>query len=130
MLISLSCAFENTPTNCSRAFGTGYGITPLTPCGGEFLFHVVLPAGGFQKLVNQVVAGLVGKTPHMISASVCALSRLVYEFTSQLEASLAQMMEVVLMLLRSKSREVVASVLGFAKVCVTSVGSRSLCLLS
>ena len=63
-----------------------------------------------------ILGGLVGASPHMISASVMALARLLYEFAPQLEAAAPQLLPVVLSLLRSKSREVIKSVLGFVKV--------------
>jgi hypothetical protein len=45
-----------------------------------------------------------------------ALARLVYEFPTQLRPLVPQLMTPVLSLLRSKSREVIKSVLGFVKV--------------
>ena len=72
--------------------------------------------GGLHTLFTMILGGLVGASPHMISASVMALARLLYEFAPQLQASTPQLLPVVLTLLRSKSREVVKSVLGFVKV--------------
>ncbi|CAD7700237.1 unnamed protein product [Ostreobium quekettii] len=69
------------------------------------------------QLVTQLLAGLAGTTPHMMSATTCALSRMVYEFSSDLELLVPQILELVLRLLQTKSREVVASVLGFVQVC-------------
>lgn len=63
-----------------------------------------------------ILGGLVGATPHMVSASVMAIARLLYEFAPLLEAAAPQLLPVVLSLLRSKSREIVKSVLGFVKV--------------
>ena len=81
--------------------------------------------GGLHTLFTMILGGLVGASPHMISASVMALARLLYEFVPQLEAAAPQLLPVVLSLLRSKSREVIKSVLGFVKVtavatCLTS----------
>jgi hypothetical protein len=45
-----------------------------------------------------------------------ALARLVYEFPSQLQPLVPQLLAPILSLLRSKSREVIKSVLGFVKV--------------
>jgi hypothetical protein len=73
-------------------------------------------SGGLRELFNMVLGGLVGTTPHMISASVMALARLLYEFAGDLEGVVPQLLPAVLMLLRSKAREVVKSVLGFLKV--------------
>ena len=56
----------------------------------------------------------------MMSASVMALARLLYEFVPQLQGTAPQLLPVVLSLLRSKSREVIKSVLGFVKVILQS----------
>lgn len=63
-----------------------------------------------------VLGGLVGATPHMISASVMALARLLYEFAPVLAGLVPDLLPAVLLLLRSKAREVIKSVLGFIKV--------------
>ncbi len=71
---------------------------------------------GLHSLFHIVLAGLVGATPHMVSASVMALARLVYEFGGALEGLAGELLPTVVMLMRTKSREVVKSVLGFIKV--------------
>jgi ribosomal RNA-processing protein 12 len=76
----------------------------------------VSASGGLHELFSMVLGGLVGTTPHMISASVMALARLLYEFAGALEGVVPQLLPAVLMLLRSKALEVVKSVLGFLKV--------------
>lgn len=53
---------------------------------------------------------------HQISASVMALARLLYEFAPSLAGLVPQLLPAVLLLLRSKAREVIKSVLGFVKV--------------
>ncbi|KAJ9506030.1 hypothetical protein QJQ45_002495 [Haematococcus lacustris] len=77
----------------------------------------LLPKGGLITLFTMVMAGLAGQTPHMISASIMALARLLYEFAPQLQPLVPQLLPPVLSLLRSRSREVVKAVLGFVKVC-------------
>ena len=72
--------------------------------------------GGLHMLFTMVLGGLVGATPHMVAASVMALARLMYEFAGQLEALAPHLLPVILSLLRSKSREIIKSVLGFLKV--------------
>ena len=62
-----------------------------------------------------VMGGLVATTPHMVSACVMALARLLFEFAGLLEQAAPQLLETVLMLLRSKSREIIKSVIGFCK---------------
>lgn len=73
-------------------------------------------SGGLMDFVTSVMAGLVGATPHMQSASVLALARLVFEFGGALGGTAVRLLPAVLLLLRSSSREVVKSVLGFIKV--------------
>eukprot|EP00270_Netrium_digitus_P018982 TRINITY_DN7337_c0_g6_i1.p1 TRINITY_DN7337_c0_g6~~TRINITY_DN7337_c0_g6_i1.p1 ORF type:complete len:536 (-),score=180.78 TRINITY_DN7337_c0_g6_i1:124-1560(-) len=68
-----------------------------------------------------VAGGLAGSTPHMVSASVQALARLLYEFSSQLLHTLPELLPTALVLMRSSSREIVASVLGFVKVVIARV---------
>jgi hypothetical protein len=72
--------------------------------------------GGLVTFFYMVLAGLAATTPHMQSATVQALARLVYEFGGELEAFLPELLPVVTSLARVKSREVVKSVLGFLKV--------------
>ena len=109
--------------------------------------------GGLALLFEMVLGGLVGTSPHMISASVMALARLLHQFANELggepqrlfhgshmrtrqaciprsthEVTAGMLRSVpaagvapallpaVLSLLRTKSREVVKSVLGFVKV--------------
>lgn len=74
--------------------------------------------GGLKSLVNIVLSGLVGVTPHMISGSVMALARLLFEFAPVLAGFVPDLLPAVLMLLRSKAREVIKSVLGFLRVCL------------
>lgn len=67
-------------------------------------------------------AGLAGSTPHMISASVTALSRALYEFKDALtEPAIAEIVQTMDLFLNSPTREVVRSVLGFIKICVISL---------
>ncbi|PSC74246.1 ARM repeat superfamily [Micractinium conductrix] len=72
--------------------------------------------GGLHELFSMVLGGLVGATPHMISASVMALARLLYEFAPVLAGLVPDLLPAVLLLLRTKAREVIKSVLGFIKV--------------
>eukprot|EP00124_Ichthyophonus_hoferi_P002367 Ihof_evm5s158 gene=Ihof_evmTU5s158 len=70
-----------------------------------------------QELFTMVMAGLGGQSPHMISASVNALGRLTYEFSADMTtAMMDDLMETCLLLMKSKSREILKAVLGFAKV--------------
>ena len=82
--------------------------------------------GGVCGFVNIVVGGLVGGTPHMQSATVMALARLLFEFPDELEETAPEILATVLTLLRGRSREIVKSVLGFVKVAVGKLGIEEL----
>lgn len=69
-------------------------------------------------------AGLAGSTPHMISASITALTRLLYEFHGRLqESTVTDLVQTMDLFLTSNNREIVRSVLGFVKVCIISLPS-------
>ncbi|CEL62196.1 Ribosomal RNA-processing protein 12 OS=Saccharomyces cerevisiae (strain ATCC 204508 / S288c) GN=RRP12 PE=1 SV=1 [Rhizoctonia solani AG-1 IB] len=75
-----------------------------------------------EEYVTMVAAGLVGATPHMISATITALSRLTFEFKDILSANmLAELITTVVVFVSSANREIVKSALGFAKVSVISL---------
>ena len=75
-----------------------------------------------EEYFTMVSAGLAGSTPHMISASITAISRLLYEFRSSLsEQTLADMVQTMDLFLTSNNREIVKSCLGFVKVCVIAL---------
>lgn len=77
-----------------------------------------------EEYLTMISAGLAGTTPHAISASVTACTRVLYEFRSSLsEATIISLVETMDLFLQSKSREIVRSVLGFVKVCVISLPS-------
>ncbi|KAH7320892.1 NUC173 domain-containing protein [Stachybotrys elegans] len=72
-----------------------------------------------EEFFTMVSAGLAGSTPHMISASITALSRLLHEFRSSLsEQTLSDLVQTMDLFLTSNNREIVKSCLGFVKVCV------------
>lgn len=71
---------------------------------------------------TMVSAGLAGSASHMVSASITALTRILYHFRATLEAdTLAELVETMDIFLTHKNREIVRSVLGFVKVCVISL---------
>ncbi|KAG6014377.1 hypothetical protein E4U54_005428 [Claviceps lovelessii] len=75
-----------------------------------------------EEYFTMVSAGLAGSTPHMISASITAISRLLYEFRSSLsEQTLSDLVQTMDLFLASNNREIVKSCLGFVKVCVISL---------
>lgn len=79
-------------------------------------------AATLDEYVTMISAGLAGSTPHMISASITALTRVLYQFKDDIGAALVgEMVSTLDLFLTSKNREVVRSVLGFVKVCVISL---------
>lgn len=75
-----------------------------------------------EEYFTMVSAGLAGSTPHMISASITALARLLYEFRTKLnEATVVDLVNTMDLFLTSANREIVRSCLGFVKVCILSL---------
>ncbi|KAI8624017.1 NUC173 domain-containing protein [Xylariaceae sp. FL1651] len=75
-----------------------------------------------EEFFTMVSAGLAGSTPHMISASITALTRILYEFRESLNPDvLNDLVQTMDLFLTSNNREIVKSVLGFVKVCVISL---------
>lgn len=75
-----------------------------------------------EEFFTMVSAGLVGSTPHMVSASIIALTRILYEFHSQLLVpTIEELVSTMDLFLTSANREVVRSVLGFVKVAIISL---------
>lgn len=72
-----------------------------------------------EEFFTMVSAGLAGSSPHMVAASVTALSRLLFEYHSKLpSAILSDLVQTIDLFLTSNNREIVRSVLGFVKVAV------------
>ena len=84
------------------------------------------PVDGVTSLVHLILGGLVGSTSQMVSATVMALARILFEFTPQMMPLIDELLPVVFMLLRSKSREVLKAVLGFLKIIVMKMDSDTL----
>jgi len=75
-----------------------------------------------EEYFTMVGAGLAGSTPHMVSACITALARLLFEFKSRLtEATITDLIQTIDLYLTSSNREIVRSCLGFVKVCVLSL---------
>ncbi|KAF2141341.1 uncharacterized protein K452DRAFT_318978 [Aplosporella prunicola CBS 121167] len=75
-----------------------------------------------EEYFTMMSAGLAGSTPHMISASITALTRALYEFRTSLpEATITDLVQTMDLFLTSSNREIVRSVLGFVKVSVISL---------
>ena len=75
-----------------------------------------------EEFFTMVSAGLAGTTPHMVAASVTALSRLLFEYHANLTpAVLSDLVQTIDLFLTSNNREIVRSVLGFVKVAVVAL---------
>lgn len=71
---------------------------------------------------TMVSAGLAGDTPHMISASITALSRVIFEFRETMGMELlSQLASTVEVFLEHNNREIVKSTLGFVKITAVSL---------
>jgi len=71
---------------------------------------------------SMVVAGLAATTPHMISATITSISRLIFEFKKDLDIDLIhQLLYTMDNFVNCKSREIVKSALGFFKVATISL---------
>lgn len=70
-----------------------------------------------EEFITMISAGLVGSSAHMVSASITALARILYEFHTRLSLNVVEdLVETMDLFLSSPNREIVRSVLGFAKV--------------
>ncbi|KAJ8110469.1 hypothetical protein ONZ43_g5861 [Nemania bipapillata] len=79
-------------------------------------------SASIEEFFTMVSAGLAGSTPHMISASITALTRILYEFRESVNSEiLSDLVQTMDLFLTSNNREIVKSVLGFVKVCVISL---------
>lgn len=75
-----------------------------------------------EEYFTMVSAGLAASTPHMISASITAATRIMFEFHTRVSKDTIQnLLEIMDMFLQNPNREIVQSVLGFVKVEVISL---------
>lgn len=92
------------------------GLLRAAACGG--MLAADTPAT-LDEFLTMVLAGLAGKTPHMISATVVALSRLLFDLHASIPvAAVHALLADVLLLLGSPAREIVKAAFGFVKVAV------------
>ncbi|KAL3700630.1 hypothetical protein R1sor_018652 [Riccia sorocarpa] len=80
----------------------------------------------FMRFHNMILGCLAGTTPHMISAAVASLARLIYEFSSDLCHTIPQLLPSALLLLKSRNREIIKSVLGLVKVVIARLSAADL----
>lgn len=72
-----------------------------------------------EEFITMLSAGLVGSSAQMVSASITALARILYEFHIQLSFNIVEdLIQTIDLFLSSPNREIVRSVLGFAKVAI------------
>ncbi|KAH4037918.1 hypothetical protein HBI26_042580 [Parastagonospora nodorum] len=75
-----------------------------------------------EEYFTMVSAGLAASTPHMISASITAVTRILFQFHSRISnETINSLLEVMDIFLQNPNREIVQSVLGFVKVEVISL---------
>jgi ribosomal RNA-processing protein 12 len=75
-----------------------------------------------EEYFTMVSAGLAGDSAHMISATITAVTRILYEFRTRIsQDTMSNLLEVMDMFLQNPNREIVRSVLGFVKVAVISL---------
>lgn len=75
-----------------------------------------------EEYFTMVSAGLAGSTPHMISATITAVTRILYHFQSRISTETVQnLLELMDIFIQNPNREIVRSVLGFVKVSVISL---------
>lgn len=70
-----------------------------------------------EEYFTMVSAGLAATTPHMISASITAVTRILYQFHDRIsDETITNLLELMDIFLQNPNREIVQSVLGFVKV--------------
>ncbi|EIW67760.1 hypothetical protein TREMEDRAFT_40374 [Tremella mesenterica DSM 1558] len=100
----------------------GGSVKRAVPTEDEEMDEEETVEANIEEYITMVGAGLTGTTPHMISASINALSRLIFEFKDDISPSLlSELISTLLLFLNSKSREIVKSALGFTKVIIVAL---------
>ncbi|KAF7253862.1 RRP12-like protein [Varanus komodoensis] len=98
----------------------------LVEIGHAFLRFGPTPKDGMQRYLLLVYAGLTGSVT-MISCTVLALSRLLFEFKEHVGPdALEQLMQHVCFMVGSRTRDVVKSALGFLKVALLLLDTAAL----
>uniref|UniRef100_A0A6J0V438 RRP12-like protein n=1 Tax=Pogona vitticeps TaxID=103695 RepID=A0A6J0V438_9SAUR len=98
----------------------------LVEIGHAFLRFGPTPKDGMQRYLLLVYAGLTSSVT-MISCTVLALSRLLFEFKEHIGSdALEQLMQHVCLMIGSRTRDVVKSALGFLKVTLLLLDTASL----
>ncbi|KAJ3561831.1 hypothetical protein NP233_g9958 [Leucocoprinus birnbaumii] len=80
-----------------------------------------------EEYMTMLAGGLAGASPHMISATVTAISRLVFEFKDAISSKMhSEIIQTLLVFLTSANREIVKSVLGFIKLAIHTLSTELL----
>jgi ribosomal RNA-processing protein 12 len=90
----------------------------------QLLLSLSVAMSDMTKYFTVIAAALGAETPHMRSAAVMAMSRLVFEYAREddvVHGMLPMMLQTVLVLFDENSREVVKSVIGFVRVSVAAM---------
>ena len=80
----------------------------------------------FPAYVTLLCAGLGGKSPMMVAATMMALSRLVFEFGGQLGDMLPMLCQMAGTMLSDNSKEIIKAVLAFLKVSISALPAEML----
>ncbi|KAJ1920287.1 pre-rRNA processing protein [Mycoemilia scoparia] len=80
-----------------------------------------------EEFFKMALAGLAATTQHMISATITALARLMFEFHTQLRKEfMVELLDTTLLFVNTNSREIAKSSLGFVKVAVVALPNETL----
>ncbi|EKM54256.1 uncharacterized protein PHACADRAFT_257981 [Phanerochaete carnosa HHB-10118-sp] len=72
-----------------------------------------------EEYITMIAGGLAGATPHMISATVTAISRLVFEFRDSISPQMhTEIFTTLLVFVTSNNREIIKSALGYIKLAI------------
>lgn len=75
-----------------------------------------------EEYFKMISAGLAGTCPHMVSATIAALSRVFFEFHNELTRStIEELISTIEIFLNSPNREIAKTAIGFMKVAVVSL---------
>ena len=92
--------------------------------GYTCLLAMCAKRGDMADFYQIILGGYAAQTPHMRSAAVMALSRVVFEHAKS-DATTSEMLpgllKTTLLLFREKAREVIKSAVGFVRICVAAM---------
>ncbi|XP_054712945.1 RRP12-like protein [Uloborus diversus] len=106
------CTKENSIKARTAAFGLlvaiGHTLKRIMPGDAK---------GALQEYMKILLAGLAGRSTHLIGATILAIGRVMFEFKDDVDGELMHLLvENVCLLITSKSREVVVAALSFFKI--------------